>query len=118
MRLNSYWDQPIVPTCAKEQLTLLELTHSDNKTSSKVILALVSLIEELAKLKDEGSKELVVPILVYGEGENTSNEQTGCLMIGRLLSHLQHLVNHPLLHYQDMSSLALQYLYQQILRQY
>ena len=90
-RLNGCGEPRVIPNCGKEQLTLIELTHSDNKTISKVTLALVSLIEEMTKLKDEGAKSLVTPLLVYGEGEDCSKDQNGCLMIGRMLSHFQHI---------------------------
>jgi hypothetical protein len=61
-RLNGHGEPPVIPNMGKEQLTLMELTHSDNKTISKVALALVSLIEEMTKLKDEGAKSLVTPL--------------------------------------------------------
>ena len=90
-RLDGRGGPSVIPNYGKEQLTLIELTHSDNKTISKVSLALVTLIEEMKKLKDEGERSLVAPLLVYGEGEDCTKDQNGCLMVGRMLSHFQHL---------------------------
>ena len=45
----------------------------------------------MKKLKDEGERSLVAPLLVYGEGEDCTKDQNGCLMVGRMLSHFQHL---------------------------
>ena len=90
-RLDGQSEPSIIPQHGREQLTLIELSHSDNKTISKVALALVTLIEEMKKLEEEGERSLVSPLLVYGEGEDLSKDQNGCLMIGRMLSHFQHL---------------------------
>ena len=88
----------MVPKAAKEDLTLVDLAHCDNKMvtkvifcdscslevfHSKVVLAFLALVEEMSKLEKEVVRDLVPPLLVYTEG--------GPAGLGKLLAHLQHI---------------------------
>ena len=88
----------MVPKAAKEDLTLVDLAHCDNKMvtkvifcdscslevfHSKVVLAFLALVEEMSKLEEEVVKDLVPPLVVYTEG--------GPAGLGKLLGHLQHI---------------------------
>lgn len=83
--------RPVGVEPGRELAGLSELTSSDNKMVSKVALVMLSLLEEIQRLVMEGQGKLLHPILVYGEGCG-DDEDDSCMMMARLLPHLQQLV--------------------------
>ena len=61
---------------------------------SKVVLSLVSVLEEVERLSRAGSTSLLYPLITFSESDLTTTTTTDRVALGRLLDHFQELTNY------------------------
>eukprot|EP00051_Salpingoeca_urceolata_P019308 m.280544 g.280544 ORF g.280544 m.280544 type:complete len:1394 (+) comp19399_c4_seq16:109-4290(+) len=84
-------DPVVVEPAARETASALELIRTDNKVFNKVIVALLTLCEEMDSLTHEAETTFYPPLVMYGEGTKDQGEGDAQVQMGKMLPLLQRL---------------------------